>query len=69
METSPEALIEQLLEQNKQLRLEIAVLTARKLHLEDVERQFEQSSKGLTEEVWNSLTPEVQKVLMNLDIK
>jgi hypothetical protein len=69
METSPEDIVNQLLEQNKQLRLEVAILTARKLHLEDIERQFAQSSQGLTEETWNSLSPEVQQVIMNLDIK
>jgi hypothetical protein len=64
-----EAVINQLLDQNKELRLQLAMLTAQKKQQDDIERQMNESQRGITPEVLDSLSPAAREALMNMEIK
>jgi hypothetical protein len=58
-----EKVIHELLDQNKQLRMELAVLTAQKKLQDEIDRQMQESQKGITPEVLSQLSPEARKAL------
>ena len=63
-----EAVIRELLEQNTQLRMELAVLSAQKKIQDDIDRQMQESQKGITSEVLAQLSPAAREALMNMEI-
>jgi hypothetical protein len=63
-----EAVIRELLEQNKQLRMELAVLSAQKKIQDDIDRQMQESQKGITPEVLAQLSPAAREALINMEI-
>ena len=63
-----EAVIRELLEQNTQLRMELAVLSAQKKVQDDIDRQMQESQKGITPEVLAQLSPAAREALMNMEI-
>lgn len=67
--TSAESVVRELLEENKVLRIKLAVLQAKKRQYDEIERQFSESKKGITEEVWNKISPAAQQALMNMEFK
>lgn len=60
MEANPTDIIEQLLDQNAQLRLELAVLASLKKQQEDIDAQMKQSQ---------NIPPEAMELLSKLDIR
>jgi hypothetical protein len=64
-----EAVIKELLDQNTQLRMDLAVLSARKKAQDEIDRQMKQSQKGITPELLNELSPAAREALMNMEIK
>ena len=60
MEANPTDIIEQLLDQNAQLRLELAVLASLKKKQEDIDAQMKQSQ---------NIPPEAMELLSKLDIR
>jgi predicted phage-related endonuclease len=58
-----EKVIHELLDQNKKLRMELAVLTAQKKLQDEIDRQMEESQKGITPEVLAQLSPAARKAL------
>lgn len=62
MEQNAQKILEDLLEQNKQLRLEVAVLRTNFEQLKDIRQQMIDSQK-------NNFTPEVMEMLSKLDIR
>lgn len=66
---SAESIVRELLEENKVLRIKLAVLQAKKRQYDEIERQFSESREGITEEVWNRISPAAQQALMNMEFK
>ena len=64
-----EAIIRELLDQNAQLRMELAVLSAQKKMQDDIDRQIKQSQSGITPEVLNQLSPAAREALLNMEIR
>lgn len=62
METDVQKVVENLLEQNKQLRLEAAVLKVQLDDLREIQEKMNQSRSS-------NFTPEVMEMLSKLDIK
>lgn len=61
-----EKVIHELLDQNKQLRMELAMLTAQRKLQDEINRQMQESQKGVTPEVLAKLTPEAREALENM---
>lgn len=63
------ALINELLLQNKDLRLKIAILTAQKRSLDDLHKSLNDSKKLLTPEVMNKISPAALQALQTMEFR
>jgi hypothetical protein len=64
-----ENVIKELLDQNKQLRMQLAVLSAQKKIQDELDRQMQESQKGITPELLEQLSPAARETLMNMEIR
>lgn len=67
--TDQYALINELLLQNKELRLKIAVLTAQKRFLDDLNKSLQASTNPLTPEIINKISPAALRALQTMEFK
>lgn len=63
---STESIILELLEENKKLQIRLAAVSAMKRHQDKLELKLAESQNGMTQEIWDSLSPEAQETLKNL---
>lgn len=69
MSKEQENIIIELLQENKRLRARLAVLSAQKRQQDDLEKQFEESRKGITPELLQKLSPQAYEALMTMEFK
>jgi hypothetical protein len=64
-----ETIIKELLQQNKELRFKVAVLSAQKKQQDELDRQMQESQKGITPELLDQLSPAAREALLNMEIR
>lgn len=66
---SPDAVISELLQENKNLQLRVAVLSARVKQLSEIKEQINNNPRSAIESALHQMSPAAREALMNMEFR